>query len=233
MNEKTEKKKVSKLPETRIKLDVTLQLSMPYSDSAFDYLVANLKISKDMAKDLLSAEALLRGQLNIKAPIEVASLQKKRTGLAEKYELGPAYPVVTSLVELAKNPENAFNLLELFYGIYSCVELAEPTEFSTKEIIEAMDDAIGEFGIEEFLKYPSKILEFLPKSMCLDDLFESFESTEAFERRRLQPISEETNCCIVSEIFQTIMNNNGCLNGGYTIYKRPIYIEPDQEPTPE
>lgn len=126
---------------SKLNLTLTLPLEMVGSSDAFIELVANKGVKVEVAKNMLSFEACLRKDCDL---------------------IGPETPVVCELLELSGNDENTFDILQLFYGIYSCQELSEEIEFSPDEIIKAITKAVEKHGVEEIIKNRQKVVDFLP-----------------------------------------------------------------------
>jgi hypothetical protein len=123
-----------------LQLAVAMSLEMIGSNSAYNALILE-GVDPEEAKNLLSLEAFLRHDLSI---------------------IGPATPVSVQLYGISKNFEMSMHLVELFYSLLSCQELAENIELSPEDIVEAFEKSSEIHGVEEIIKFPDLITKSLP-----------------------------------------------------------------------
>lgn len=128
--------------EENLKLSVTVNLKMRNSDRAYTDMTTNKEISIKDAKKALSLEAYVRNDFGI---VDID------------------YPIVPQLFDIAGGPDNIPELLEIFYGIYSCQTLSEEILFDADTIISAIESAAeNSHGVERLINYPEIIKEYLP-----------------------------------------------------------------------
>ena len=123
-----------------LQLAVAMSLEMKGASIAYSELLAE-GVEPEEAKNLLSLEAYLRHDLSFTGPLD---------------------PVSVKLYGIANNAEMAMHLVELFYSLLSCQELAENIDLSPEDIFEAFEKSAEINGVEEIIKFPELITKCLP-----------------------------------------------------------------------
>ncbi len=156
----------------KLKLAINIPLDLPGGDSAFTDLVVNRKLSVNRAINLLTWEAYIRKETDI---VDIK------------------FPIISDLLSstgISGEEEEIFDLLRIFYSIYSCCLLSSDNVLlSSEETLSLIEDVIEKYGLGELLKYPEKVIEFLPRELSLDEdcyYLEEDDITREIKRRLMK-----------------------------------------------
>lgn len=158
---------------SKLRMALSMKLNLPVAaDSVFTDLTANQGLSIETAKSILTWEAYLIKESDIGT---ICS------------------PMSGKIFELCSDEGIIFELLQIFYGVYSGQILRDETEFDTEEILGFLKEAKNTIGFDALVKNPQRILEFLPLDSTLENVpfqypqndSEADNSEDIFTRRAL------------------------------------------------